>query len=222
MISSNEDSVNTFNIFNPFLKKSNLDKEKEYLFNKKYDYFLKNSNKNKINEKPPKILKLSTKENKNVEITSNEIKTLLLGSQNNRNITAKTENRNARENDCFIYQSANNKNYNVEKEEENLINFGMKKIKKTNIVKKDYIKILSFIDENNNIKKFKLFKDSDLGFGKEYKIKNLYQDNDINSDDELIKRGVNKSLLNISKAIKLIKNKDEEIAGKYLKYIGKN
>lgn len=102
-----------------------------------------------------------------------------------------------------------------EKENDMNLNFQLKKFKKIYSFKKNN-DILSFVDKNNNTKDFKLFKDSDIGFGKEYKIKYLFQDNDVDSSDELIKRGVKTNLLNISSAIKMMKNKtNEEFIGKY-------
>ena len=207
MISSNIE-FNKINLFDKSKKRNNKSPvEKENLFNQKYGYSLKNTDKNKTNKNSPNILKSSESDNK---IDFNKI-----------NIFHINKKKYSDYNTTNIINNNYKKKYRLEKEED-LLEFGIKKVKKTNIIKKDFIKTISFIDGNNNIKEFKLFKDSDIGFGKEYKIKHLFQDNDINSDDEFIKRGANKNLLNISEALKLIKNKDMKFVEKYLNYIEKN
>ena len=98
----------------------------------------------------------------------------------------------------------------------------LKKCKKVYNIKKKKISIISFVDKKNNCKKFPLYKDSEIGFGKDYsKVKHFFQDNDVESDDESVRRGYNTSFLNISYALKLMKNKNEEYVGKYLKRIKK-
>ena len=207
MISSNIE-FNKINLFDKSKKRNNKSPvEKENLFNQKYGYSLKNTDKNKTNKNSPNILKSSESDNK---IDFNKI-----------NIFHINKKKYSDYNTTNIINNNYKKKYRLEKEED-LLEFGIKKVKKTNIIKKDFIKTISFIDGNNNIKEFRLFKDSDIGFGKEYKIKHLFQDNDINSDDEFIKRGANKNLLNISEALKLIKNKDMKFVEKYLNYIEKN
>ena len=207
MISSNIE-FNKINLFDKSKKRNNKSPvEKENLFNQKYGYSLKNTDKNKTNKNSPNILKSSESDNK---IVFNKI-----------NIFHINKKKYSDYNTTNIINNNYKKKYRQEKEED-LLEFGIKKVKKTNLIKKDFIKTISFIDGNNNIKEFKLFKDSDIGFGKEYKIKHLFQDNDINSDDEFIKRGANKNLLNISEALKLIKNKDMKFVEKYLNYIEKN
>ena len=206
MISSNIE-FNKINLFDKSKKRNNKSPvEKENLFNQKYCYSLKNTDKNKTNKNSPNILKSSESDNK---IVFNKI-----------NIFHINKNKYSDNNITNIINNNYKKKYRLEKEED-LLEFGIKKVKKTNIIKKDFIKTISFIDGNNNIKEFRLFKDSDIGFGKKYKIKHLFQDNDINSDDEFIKRGANKNLLNISEALKLIKNKDMKFVEKYLNYIEK-
>ena len=80
------------------------------------------------------------------------------------------------------------------------------------------MKKITFKDSNNNNIEFRLFNDSDVGMMGQKKIKTLFRDNDVDSDDEFIKSGVRINSLNISAAIKLLKNKDENFVGKYLEY----
>ena len=108
------------------------------------------------------------------------------------------------------------------KEEKNNSEFlEIRKKKKDYNKKNEKASIVKFVDEKNNEKIFPLYDDFGIGFGKDYKIKHLFQDNDVESDDESIKRGFRASLLNISFAIKLMKNKNEEYVGKYLKILRK-
>ena len=176
-------------------------------------YSLDNISKNdkKIYKIPLKIIDNNI--SLNININNENKKTKKTKSTEKR---AKRENK--LDNKISLANKLSNNGNNINSD---LINFGFNKKKKIYKIKKSDNKILSFIDENNNLKEFKLYKDSDLGFGKEYKIKNLFQDNDVNSDEENIKLGVRKSLLNLSESIKLLKNKNEEYTKKYLECFGK-
>ena len=83
----------------------------------------------------------------------------------------------------------------------------MNKNKKIYSLRKEYISIITYKDENDNDKEFKLFRDNDIGLNNGPKIKNLLIDDDLNSDDETINNGKNRCMRNIETAINLMKKK---------------
>ena len=99
------------------------------------------------------------------------------------------------------------------------IYFRMNKNKKIYSLRKDYISIISFQDNKNNKKDFKIFRDDDIGLGKFHRIKKLLLDDDVESDDETIKTGVNRCKEGILAAINLVKKNKNEYASTYKKYI---
>ena len=202
----------------------------------------KNELKSKINKKAQKTIEInplnnskkSNKEN-NISKKINKKQALEINNNNNdkENINTKQNNnlkiekekekfnKNDNSKSSEIIIDKENSIFEEEKKNSELLNFKLKKNKKVYKPKIEYTKILSFIDEKDNIKEFKLYKDSDIGFGEQYKIKHLFQDNDVDSDERSIKHGFITSLRNISEAIKLMKNKDKKFVGKYLEYIEK-
>ena len=99
------------------------------------------------------------------------------------------------------------------------IYFRMNKNKKIYSLRKDYISIISFQDNKNNKKDFKIFRDDDIGLGKFHRIKKLLLDDDVESDDETINTGVNRCKEGILAAINLVKKNKNEYASTYKKYI---
>lgn len=95
--------------------------------------------------------------------------------------------------------------------------FKLKKNKKIYSLKKAYISHLSFKDNNNTSKEFKLFRDCDIGLNDGNEIKKQFEDFDVESDEEVINSGVKKCLQNIGTAINLLKNRNEEYTIKYMK-----
>lgn len=116
-----------------------------------------------------------------------------------------------------LYNKVEN-NFDEEKNDSKFLYFKLKKNKKIYSLKKAYISHLSFKDENNNSKEFKLFRDSDIGLSDGYKVKNQLEDFDVNSEDETIKIGECRCIKSIGAAIDFLKNKNEEYVGKYMKF----
>ena len=117
-----------------------------------------------------------------------------------------------------LYNKVEN-NFDEEKNDSKFLYFQLKKNKKIYSLKKAYISHLSFKDENNNSKEFKLFRDSDIGLSDGYKVKKQLEDFDVNSEDETIKIGESRCIKSIGAAIDFLKNKNEEYAGKYMKFL---
>lgn len=115
-----------------------------------------------------------------------------------------------------LYNKVEN-NFDEEKNDTKLLYFKLKKNKKIYSLKKAYISHLSFKDENNNSKEFKIFRDSDIGLNDGHKITNQVEDFDVDSDDEVIYNGRKKCIQTIETAIQFLKNKNEEYVGKYMK-----
>ena len=226
-------------VFNIKINKKDNKDNKENLDFRENEIHSKIKSKNKINKKEQKNVEInildkkSNKENNKSKIINlkqsleiqdqtNDNKNKNWFSKQNNNLLIKKEKEKLNK----IYISKTSKkfeneenNFDEDRKNSELLYLKLEKNKKVYKPKKVYfIKFLSFIDEKNNIKEFKLYKDFELGFGKNYKVKHLFQDNDIDSDDSSIKHGYNISFMNISRAIKLMKNRDEEYVGKYLKY----
>ena len=109
--------------------------------------------------------------------------------------------------------------FDFEKNDSKYLYFQMKKNKKIYSLKKSYISDISFKNEKNEIKDFKLFRDCDIGLNDGNKIKKQFEDFDVESDDETIEQGVNRCIQNIGTAIELLKNKNIEYAGEYMKIL---
>lgn len=128
------------------------------------------------------------------------------------------------------YKSTNqlfNKVENIYDDQKNEIDsknlyFKMNKNKRIYSLRKAYISIISYKDENNNNKDFKLFRDDDIGLSNSHKIKILLEDDDVNSDDEIINYGVNKCIRHLETAIELMKKQNKEYVSKYIKNIQNN
>jgi len=97
--------------------------------------------------------------------------------------------------------------------------FKMNKNKKIYSLRKEYISLISFKDQKGNNRDFKLFRDVDIGLSDGHKVKNLFQDDDINSGDEDINIGVNRCMQHIKTAINLMEKNKEEYVSKYMKHI---
>ena len=109
--------------------------------------------------------------------------------------------------------------YDEEQNEKNSKNlfFKMNKNKKIYSLRKEYISLISFQDEKGINREFKLFRDDDIGLSNVYKIKNLVNDDDVNSDNETINTGVNRCKQHIKTAIDLMQKNKEDYVSKYMK-----
>ncbi len=99
------------------------------------------------------------------------------------------------------------------------IYFRMNKNKKIYSLRKEYISLISFQDEKGINREFKLFRDDDIGLSNVYKIKNLVNDDDVNSDNETINTGVNRCKQHIKTAIDLMQKNKEDYVSKYMEHI---
>ena len=111
--------------------------------------------------------------------------------------------------------------YDEEQNEKNSKNlfFKMNKNKKIYSLRKEYISLISFQDEKGINREFKLFRDDDIGLSNVYKIKNLVNDDDVNSDNETINTGVNRCKQHIKTAIDLMQKNKEDYVSKYMEHI---
>ena len=107
--------------------------------------------------------------------------------------------------------------FDEEKNDSQFSYFKLKKHKKIYSLKKTYISHISFVDENNITKEFKLFRDCDVGLNDGNKVKKQFEDFDVNSDDDVIENGIDKCMENIKSAIDLMNKRNEEYVGKYMK-----
>ena len=107
---------------------------------------------------------------------------------------------------------------NNEKNFKNLF-FKMNKNKKIYSLRKEYISLISFKNEKGEVKEFKLFRDDDIGLGDVHRIKNLVDDDDIDSDNETINNGVDRCKQHIKTAIDLMQKNKEDYVSKYMKHI---
>ena len=126
------------------------------------------------------------------------------------------------------YKSTNQLYNNVENIYDDEINeykniyFKMNKNKKIYSLRKEYMSIITYKDENDNDKEFKLFRDNDIGLNNGPKIKNLLIDDDLNSDDETINNGKNRCMKNIGTAINLMQKNNKEYVSKYIEHMENN
>ena len=100
--------------------------------------------------------------------------------------------------------------------------FKMNKNKRIFSLRKAYISIISYEDENRNKKDFKVFRDDDIGLSGSYKIKTLFEDDDVNSDEETINYGITRCNQHIETAIKLMQKNSKEYVSKYIEKNQKN
>ena len=110
------------------------------------------------------------------------------------------------------YKSTNHLFNKIENtfDEENKFLFCEKKNKKIFSLNKAYISRIIFTDQKNDKKEFKLFRDVDIGLSRSYKLKQHFLDFDTESDDEVIRKGVDKCMEDIKLSIKLNKKYPEE------------
>ena len=73
--------------------------------------------------------------------------------------------------------------------------------------------------EKGENREFKLFRDDDIGLGDFHRIKNLVEDDDIDSDNETINNGVDRCKQHIKTAIDLMQKNKEDYVSKYMKRI---
>ena len=112
----------------------------------------------------------------------------------------------------------NNIQYYDSDTKENSINeykyFSLMKRKKISSVKKYFESSISFQGKNNKIKHFKIFRDCEIGINEKWQKKqiSIFQDDDVNSEDEEISKGKQICKIHIKEAITLLKkNKLKEI-----------
>ena len=118
------------------------------------------------------------------------------------------------------YKSTNQLFNNVENIYDNLKNenyFKMNKNKKIYSLRKVYMSIVSYTNEKGDKKEFNIFQDEDIGLSRAPKIKNLFIDDDINSDDETIDTGIKRCMQNINSAINYVKKHNNEYISEYKK-----
>ena len=115
-----------------------------------------------------------------------------------------------------LYNKVEN-TFDEEKNDSKFLYFKLKKNKKIYSLRKAYISHISFKNENNISKEFKLFRDCDIGLNDGNKIKKQFEDFDVESDEEVINIGVNKCLQNMKTAINLLKIRSTEYVNKYMK-----
>ena len=111
--------------------------------------------------------------------------------------------------------------YDEEKNEKDFkhLYFKMNKNKKIYSLRKEYISLISFKDEKGENREFKLFRDDDIGLGDFHRIKNLVEDDDIDSDNETINIGVDRCKQHIKTAIDLMQKNKEDYVSKYMRRI---
>jgi hypothetical protein len=121
------------------------------------------------------------------------------------------------------YKSTNQLYNNVENIYDDLKNedyFKMNKNKKIYSLRKVYMSIVSYTNEKGDKKEFNIFQDEDIGLSRAPKIKNLFIDDDINSDDETIDNGIKRCMQNITSAINYVKKHNNEYVSEYKKCFG--
>ena len=91
--------------------------------------------------------------------------------------------------------------------------FSIMKRKKISSVKKYFESDISFQGKNKKIKHFKIFRDCEIGINDKWKKKqvSIFQDDDVNSDDEEILKGKQICIINIKEAITLFNKKNNKI-----------
>ena len=91
--------------------------------------------------------------------------------------------------------------------------FSIMKRKKISSVKKYFESDISFQGKNKKIKHFKIFRDCEIGINDKWQKKqvSIFQDDDVNSDDEEILKGKQICIINIKEAITLFNKKNNKI-----------
>lgn len=152
------------------------------------------------------------KANKNSFIYSNEEKYSLLKIKkikSNKFSPYKSTN--------HLYNKVENE-FDKEKNDSKLLYFKLNKHKKIYSLNKVYMSHLSFKNENNTSKEFKLFRDCDIGLNDGHKVKKQIEDFDVESDDEIKNIGEKRCIQNLGTAIEMMKNRKEEYVGKYMRF----
>ncbi len=93
------------------------------------------------------------------------------------------------------------------------IYYSLIKRKKISSVKKYFESDISFQGKNKKIKHFKIFRDCEIGINDKWQKKqvSIFQDDDVNSDDEEILKGKQICIINIKEAITLFNKKNNKI-----------
>ena len=115
-----------------------------------------------------------------------------------------------------LYNKVENE-FDKEKNDSKVLYFKLNKRKKIYSLNKVYMSHLSFKNENNISKEFRLFRDCDIGLNDGHKVKKQFEDFDVGSDDEIIDKGEERCIQNLGTAIEMMKNRNEEYVGKYMK-----
>ena len=98
----------------------------------------------------------------------------------------------------------------------NIINeykyFSLMKRKKISSVKKYFESNISFNGKNNNIKHFKIFRDCEIGINNKWQKKqvSIFQDDDVNSEDEEISKGKQICIIHLKEAITLFNKNNKK------------
>ena len=115
-----------------------------------------------------------------------------------------------------LYNKVENE-FDKEKNDSKVLYFKLNKHKKIYSLNKVYMSHLSFKNENNISKEFKLFRDCDIGLNDGHKVKQQFEDFDVESDDEIKNNAEKRCILNLGTAIDMLQNRNEEYVGKYMK-----
>jgi hypothetical protein len=164
----------------------------------------------------------------NILLDSNKYKTFPKKSNNNSLIYSNEEKysllkiKKIKSNKFSPYKSTNHlynkveNEFDKEKNDSKVLYFKLKKHKKIYSLNKVYMSHLSFKNENNISKEFKLFRDCDIGLNDGHKVKQQFEDFDVESDDEIKNNGEKRCILNLGTAIEMLQNRNEEYVSKYM------
>lgn len=166
----------------------------------------------------------------NILLDSNKYKTVPKNINNNSFIYSNEEKysllkiKKIKSNKFSPYKSTNHlynkveNEYDKEKNDSKVLYFKLKKQKKIYSLNKVYMSHLSFKNENNTSKEFRLFRDCDIGLNDGHKVKKQFEDFDVESDDETKDNGEKRCIQNLGTAIEMMQNRNEEYVGKYMKF----
>ena len=92
------------------------------------------------------------------------------------------------------------------------IYYSLIKRKKISSVKKYFESNISFNGKNNNIKHFKIFRDCEIGINDKWQKKqvSIFQDDDVNSEDEEISKGKQICIIHLKEAITLFNKNNKK------------
>ena len=164
----------------------------------------------------------------NILLDSNKYKTVPKKSNNNSFIYSNEEKysllkiKKIKSNKFSPYKSTNHlynkveNEYDKEKNDSKVLYFKLNKHKKIYSLNKVYMSHLSFKNENNISKEFRLFRDCDIGLNDGHKVKQQFEDFDVESDDEIKNNGEKRCILNLGTAIEMLQNRNEEYVSKYM------